>query len=167
VGALLLFLGVIKPAFSWPWGWNSNHSPQGATFMDVLIRERIMELRRRGHSYTDIARDTGVSRETVKSLCRRAGISPDEAIPPSRVCERCGEELSTRAAGKRFCSTACRLAWWHAHPERLNRKAIYSFTCAGCGQPFSAYGKYCSHRCYIRTRFGTCGGRATSSAGTQ
>lgn len=49
----MLFLGVIKPAFSWPWGWNSNHSPQGATFMDALIRERIMELRRRGHSYTE------------------------------------------------------------------------------------------------------------------
>lgn len=131
--------------------------------MDALLRDRVMELRRRGHSYTDIARDTGASRETIKSLCRRAGITPAEVNPPAAACEQCGQELSIRAAGKRFCCATCRLAWWHAHPERLNRKAIYSFTCAGCGQPFSAYGnagrKYCSHRCYIRTRFGTRGGR--------
>lgn len=136
--------------------------------MDALIRDRIIELRRRGHSYTDIAHDTGVSRETIKSLCRRTGIIPEQTSPVATICEHCGEKLHTPAAGKRFCSTTCRLAWWHSHPERLNRKAIYTFTCAGCGEPFSAYGnsrrKYCSHRCYIRDRFGTRGGLAHGDA---
>ncbi len=35
--------------------------------MDALVRDRIVELRRRGYSYTEIARDTGVGRETIKS----------------------------------------------------------------------------------------------------
>lgn len=139
--------------------------------MDALVRDRIVELRRRGYSYTEIARDTGVGRETIKSLCRRAGITPTSQAPLAASCDQCSEQLLTQAPGKRFCSTACRLAWWHAHPERLNRQALYSFTCAGCGLPFSAYGnatrKYCSHRCYIRTRFGTRGGRPQTQAGAQ
>ena len=39
-----------------------------------------------------------------------------------------------------------------------NRKAVYHFVCACCGEPFTAYGnenrKYCSHSCYIAGRFG-------------
>jgi hypothetical protein len=35
---------------------------------------------------------------------------------------------------------------------------MYSFTCAGCGVEFAAYGnasrKFCSHECYIKSRFG-------------
>lgn|GEM_PF-516593 len=56
MGALSSFPGVIKPAFSWPWGWNSNHSPQGATvrliyrlFLDgKSIQEIKTELESRG-----------------------------------------------------------------------------------------------------------------------
>lgn len=40
----------------------------------------------------------------------------------------------------------------------LNKKAVYTHTCAGCGREFTAYGnarrKYCSHACYINHRFG-------------
>lgn len=56
-----------------------------------------------------------------------------------------------------FCSDECRVKWWHEHPEKIKQRAVYSFTCAGCGGQFTAYGnsrrKYCSHGCYIRARF--------------
>lgn len=129
--------------------------------MDVLVRERVVELRRRGNSYGDIAEATGTSRNTVKSICRRASIL--DATDAVSGCEQCGVDLPEGAKARRFCSTECRLAWWHTHPERLNRKAIYEFTCAHCGSPFTAYGnagrKYCSHACYVRHRFGTRGGK--------
>ena len=59
---------------------------------------------------------------------------------------------------KRFCSDACRNAWWNAHLSLVKRKAVRTVVCAGCGQPFEAYGrtprKYCSHACYVAHRFG-------------
>lgn len=131
--------------------------------LTAMIREQVLVLRRRGGSYGQIATELGLSRNTVKSLCQRAGVTPDQAPEPATACEHCGAVLETTGSGRRFCSMSCRLAWWHAHPESLTRKAIYTFTCPACQRGFSAYGnarrKYCSHSCYIRHRFGTKGGR--------
>ncbi|OKL48568.1 hypothetical protein BSR28_00030 [Boudabousia liubingyangii] len=135
--------------------------------VDALVREQVFVLRRRGHSFGQIALEVGLSRNTVKSLCRRQSIGTENpsAVDGGVVCEQCGQEIEAcmPVPRRRFCSATCRLAWWHAHPEHLNRRAIYSFTCAHCGQVFSAYGnkgrKYCCHSCYVRARFGTKGGR--------
>lgn len=133
--------------------------------VETYVKERIIELRRRGHSFGEIADQVGISRNTAKSLCRRLKIepTPPETERQDGICIRCRAPF-TPVAGKKFCSADCRLSWWHANPQRLNRKAIYTFTCLHCLQPFSAYGnsnrKYCSHSCYIRARFGTKGGRA-------
>ena len=58
---------------------------------------------------------------------------------------------------KIFCCKDCCVKWWNSHPDRVNRKAIYSFVCPTCGKEFTAYGnkgrKYCSHECYVRARF--------------
>lgn len=127
------------------------------------VRLRVLELRRRGWSYGQIAGETGVSRNTVKSSCRREGVTPSGVVEVAGECGQCGKVLPVGAGGRRFCSSTCRLAWWHAHPERLNRKAIYIFTCPTCDSRFESYGnknrKYCSHPCYIRHRFNTRGGR--------
>lgn len=126
-----------------------------------IIKQRVIDMRARGATYGDIARETKLSRNTVKSICRRATI--EISVGESRGCEQCGQVLETESWARRFCSDACRLAWWHAHPEQLNRQAIYSFTCHGCGTSFEAYGnkgrKYCTHACYVCHRFGTRGGR--------
>ena len=126
-------------------------------------RQQVMGLRMRGASYGKIAAALGLSRNTVKSICRRAGINPLPQTDSPVACEQCHTPLEAPGPGRRFCSSQCRLAWWHAHPQCLNRKAIYAFTCAGCGVSFETYGnagrKYCSHACYIRARFGTRGGR--------
>ena len=76
-------------------------------------------------------------------------------------CPKCGKPIAQPPRGqrRRFCSDACRRAWWAKHPEALHRgdAATYSRTCACCGKAFQAYGndhrRYCSHACYISDRF--------------
>jgi hypothetical protein len=44
------------------------------------------------------------------------------------------------------------MKWWKAHPERINKKAIYQKVCPKCGTEFECYGAakriYCSVACY-------------------
>ena len=125
----------------------------------------IRRLRQQNNSYVSIAGTLGVSVSAVKGYCQRNGLTGNRAaavkdIPDdSSICLGCGKPIVQRDGIKRikFCSAGCRQAWWNAHPEKVNRKANYGFTCACCGKPFSAYGnrgrKYCSHACYIQSRF--------------
>lgn len=112
----------------------------------------IMEYRRQGLGYKRIAAVTGYSVNTVKSVCRR---NPEA---PGKRCLQCGAAMvqPPHRKEKKFCSDKCRMAWWNAHPERLNRKAFYHLVCAHCGQPFDSYGnshrKYCSRTCYDAAR---------------
>ena len=124
----------------------------------------ITDLRNKGFSYAQISEQTSISRNTIKSFCRRNNIKTAEQTETkqnSLLCRKqCGKELHPLLGKKtpKFCSTKCRTKWWNSHQEAVNRKAIYSFTCAGCGKRFTAYGnngrKYCSHSCYITARFG-------------
>ena len=134
--------------------------------MDGFQKEQIRNLRGEGLSYAEIARQVDVSRDAVISFCRRNGLQeikkPITAVKTAAgdVCRECGKPLVQVDGMKRrvFCSKECRVKWWKEHPERLNQKAVYQYTCSHCGKPFSAYGnskrKYCSHACYISDRFG-------------
>lgn len=134
--------------------------------MDGFQKEQIRNLRGEGLSYAEIARQVDVSRDAVISFCRRNGLQeikkPITAvkIAAEDVCRECGKPLVQVNGMKRrvFCSKECRVKWWKEHPEQLNQKAVYQYTCPHCGKPFSAYGnakrKYCSHSCYISDRFG-------------
>jgi len=127
-------------------------------------KQRIIYMRGKGDSYAAIAADFGISENTVKSYCRRnnlgAGYKIGQIDPTEDACGNCGSTLEHRKGSKRrrFCSDGCRLAWWSAHPENINQKAVYNFDCAHCGTGFTAYGnkrrKYCSHGCYVAGRFG-------------
>lgn len=123
-------------------------------------RESIREMRLAGDGYKAIAAKLGLSLSTVKSYCRRAGLSGDATKAPVAMCLQCGKPL-TMVPGKKhkkFCSDVCRFRWWNAHRERLKRTVIHTVVCAGCGREFTIYGstgrKYCSHSCYIKARFG-------------
>ena len=134
--------------------------------MDGFQKEQIRNLRGEGLSYAEIARQVDASRDAVISFCRRNGLQeikkPITAvkIAAEDVCRECGKPLVQVNGMKRrvFCSKECRVKWWKEHPEQLNQKAVYQYTCPHCGKPFSAYGnakrKYCSHACYIYDRFG-------------
>lgn len=119
---------------------------------------QIVQMRKRGLGYAEIARSLGMSVNTVKSYCQRNGLKPlaKNTVQPGDVCRQCGSALKYTPGRKRkrFCSDACRLCWWHAHRE-MSRNAR-TVVCASCGKVFvtDRMQKYCSHACYIRTRFG-------------
>lgn len=136
---------------------------------EVLImtdeqKTRIFRMREQGMSYGVIAEALSLSKNTVKSYCRRNGIAGKRvpaqktAEEPAEFCQNCGKPVRQIPGRKhiRFCSSACRQEWWNSHLDQVHRKAVYDFTCACCGRPFSAYGnahrKYCSHACYIKAR---------------
>lgn len=131
-------------------------------------KKKVSALRRAGIGYTETARLAGVSRDAVRSFCRRNGLAGEmagagqekpEERPQGGACRECGKPLVQTAGVKRkaFCSRECREKWWHSHPGEVRQRAVYAFTCAGCGGQFTAYGnakrKYCSHECYIKDRF--------------
>ena len=134
--------------------------------MTDALRTRIIQLRREGLGYTAIGKELGISRDTVKSFCRRNGlagkamkIERSDKQPKEGFCRECEKEIHQRQGVKKkiFCCRKCREKWWHEHPGHIRKRAVYTFICAGCGKDFTAYGnshrKYCSHECYIKSRF--------------
>ena len=132
-------------------------------------KNRLHALRKSGRSYTEIADEMGISKNTVKTYCRRTGLAPAAEVAPSaqalenrayRICPYCGKPVvqTPGRKEKKFCSDICRNRWWNSHMDLVARKAMYEYTCPTCGNTFSAYGnrkrKYCSHDCYIADRFG-------------
>lgn len=124
-------------------------------------KEKIPFLRHKGHSYSKIAIELGISENTVKSFCQRNNLGTMQSIKNKHtdVCKECGISLIQGSKGqpKKFCSGQCRRKWWVANDTALARKAYYILTCAKCGIEFESYGnknrKYCSHACYINSRF--------------
>lgn len=133
--------------------------------MNSLQKDRISILRVSGESYNSIADALGISVNTVKSYCRRNNLTCNTSTVTTKTsisqvfCKQCGKELPQIPHKKplKFCSDECRVKWWNTHPDKVNKKAIYSFSCAYCKKAFTAYGnsgrKYCSHKCYINDRF--------------
>lgn len=126
--------------------------------MTPLTIRRITNLRAAGWGYKSIAAFCGLTRDQVRSCCLRYELT--QGSPEcKRVCAWCGRALEGRTGRARFCTPTCRWAsWQHKQNERGQRQA----TCLGCGNAFSRIKqsqKYCSHACYVRTRFGTRGGR--------
>lgn len=121
--------------------------------MTYQQKKDILFFRGEGLTYRQIGAMLGLPMNTVKSVCRRAEASKNQ-------CRNCGKYLVQKPKSKprSFCSDQCRRAWWKNHSDQIDRKKVYSFTCAGCGRRFDSYGqknrKYCCHQCYISDRFG-------------
>jgi endogenous inhibitor of DNA gyrase (YacG/DUF329 family) len=121
--------------------------------MTAVQAQTILELRRRGLTYADIAARVGGSPNTVKSYCLRNDHIL-QALAAKTICKHCGAALTQRPSGTRrsFCSDRCRYAWWRAHRDLMRRRTMHSFICQRCGRGFEAYGnarrKYCSRQCY-------------------
>lgn len=116
-------------------------------------KKEIVRLQQEGAGYRIIAEQLGLSFECVKSWCRR---HPIQGVVPGR-CLQCGATLLQLPHKKqrRFCSDACRNAWWSAHPERKQTKTEYSHTCACCGREFRnnrITASYCGRACFAQAR---------------
>lgn len=128
-----------------------------------------IRLRGEGFGYTRIASMLGLSDNTVKSFCRRQGLTGNTGFKQKgaiqeHFCLQCGLLVRQNPGRKekKFCSDKCRNQYWNSHLDQVKRKAIYNYECAFCHKSFTAYGnanrKYCSHECYVEDRFGG-GGR--------
>lgn len=122
-------------------------------------KEQIKQMRKQGIGYMKIGQELGIPHNTVRSFCRRNGLDGTLTLDFAR-CKQCGRIIRSipNCKPKKFCSDACRTAWWNSHPKEVKRNAVYCFTCAYCGKNFKAYGnkkrKYCTHACYIADRYG-------------
>lgn len=137
--------------------------------MTVDEKNRIIMLRTSGRSLTEIAEETGISRNTVKSFCRRQGLTGDTIANPKvavtdsstvKPCQCCGKAMTLYPGHRerKFCSDKCRLHYWNTHLGKTRLTGMVEYTCPVCGELFYAYPnrqrKYCSHACYIEARFG-------------
>lgn len=121
-------------------------------------RKAVQSLQAQGHGYKKISAITGISADTIRTFCRRNPVTPLEAPYPTSRCKNCGAvfDLIPKRKPKQFCSDACRINWWNAHPDLVNRKTWHTFICACCERTFRCYAirkrKYCSQECAAKAR---------------
>ena len=128
-------------------------------------KQSIREMRGTGLGYKKIAQALDLPIGTVQSFCRREYVYVTEpTIYDKNHCRQCGKPLIQKNGVKKrkFCSDDCRIKWWTEHPcsKSGTTKSSRAVVCENCGRTFTAYGnaprKYCSHECYVETRFGGC-----------
>ena len=125
--------------------------------MKEEIKQKIIDSRLAGKSYSTIAKALMLSENTIKSVCRR-NISAATKKEVILFCKTCGASLQIGLPGKpkKFCSESCRRDWWKMHDKQIARKAFYNINCEFCHKEFSSYGnnqrKFCSHECYINKK---------------
>ncbi len=123
--------------------------------MKKEIRDKILELKSSGLGYKAIANQLSLTPSAVRCVCNSKYNDPNVY----GYCKCCGIRMKLTPGKKKrqFCSDKCRMIWWKANQENINRKAYYSFKCPCCGTEFVAYGNknrvYCGHKCYINSRF--------------
>lgn len=121
-----------------------------------IQKQTITDLRIQGVTYAGIAEALGLSPNTVKSVCHRAGAKPLRETDTPGVCKNCGKKVARSPGAKPrfFCCDQCRYAWWN----RKRRKQPYHLLCHYCGQEFISYGnrnrKFCGRECYRLSRYG-------------
>ena len=126
--------------------------------MTDIERGQIVALQQKGYGYKKISSDTGLPVNTVKSFLRRHPLQSMEPHTGAVFCRHCGKpiEQAPHKREKLFCSDTCRMAWWNAHPEKVERKAYYTLTCEYCRRQFQSYGndhrRFCSRACYADSR---------------
>lgn len=124
--------------------------------MTNIEKNKIRLLQKKGYGYKRIAVEIGLPVNSVKTYCRRHPVE-STVDPALSGCEFCGKEIKQppHRKTKRFCSDACRMAWWKEHPDQINRVATYSYICPECGISFTNRNRgriYCSRACYAQAR---------------
>lgn len=120
------------------------------------IHARIRAYRESGVPYSEIAETLSLPLNTVKSYCKRHNLGGRRERTADNIllCKQCGEGVpqTPHRKAKIFCSDKCRMAWWNAHPQNVQRKSEQIFVCPVCGENFSAYAsakqRFCSRKCY-------------------
>lgn len=138
--------------------------------MTEYEKQKIYEMRLDGSGYKAIGVVLGLSRDSVRSYCKRIGLDGDSKViainiseqkTKNLICMNCNKPIKQKKKGtaRKFCSDKCRRTWWKSHPENVkkNETAMYKITCEYCGREFESYGnkkrKFCNHDCFVKHRF--------------
>lgn len=122
--------------------------------MTKTQRDMIIKMRRELKPYSEIAREVGLSANTIKSFCYRHELHTAAIKKESGKCMNCGKQLPAKKTRPRmYCSPACRVMYWRKHRDNKSEKLIES-ECAICGKKIydyaSAKRKFCSRECFER-----------------
>lgn len=138
----------------------SEENPQnGGYTMTNKEKIKINQLRHQGYSYGKISVILSLSENTIKSYCRRNSLTTN-MIAKTSYCKQCNNHIIIKENCKprQFCSDKCRIAWWTTNNKGNRNRTTYQLICTACGKPFESDSnktrKYCSHKCYIASRFG-------------
>lgn len=121
--------------------------------MTDLQKKQIVAMRKDNATYAAISEALGIPVGTIKTFCRRNGMTSDAPQGKPR-CKNCGAELTNtpKARPRLFCSNRCKQAWWNKNRQDRVSTKIVPHTCPTCGKIFADYSganrKYCSQECY-------------------
>ena len=132
---------------------------------------QIRTLRQEGLGYQAIGKIVNLSRDSVRSYCKNHGLSgveiavkmnTKERIENGDACQYCAGPITHASTGRprRFCSEACRRAYWNIHRKECERspELMYTLECTYCHETFTSYSnknrKYCCHQHYVLDRYG-------------
>ena len=116
----------------------------------------ILKLRDEGKGYGEIAKITGISKNSISTFLRR------KADKEYDRCLACGKKLIQTPGHRQklFCNDNCRKLNW----IQKGRKSIKMkpFKCKFCGRTFFGYESqhpsFCSRECYFKSRRGDANG---------
>ena len=92
--------------------------------MNINKTQAIQTLRKQNYSYACIAKQLGMNMNTVKSICRRSGITTPDLPRKTKaekqslqICKQCGKPIDNpwNRSRKQFCSDKCRLDHWNTN----------------------------------------------------
>ena len=113
----------------------------------MLDKEKVIELKRKGKSYKEIANELGVPVGSIKSTLSRI-TKVVELKKESPKCKNCGCEINLVKGKKKreFCSNKCRTQYWLKHQKERKCKC-----CSNLFTPNSRSNQFfCSRECYLK-----------------
>lgn len=116
--------------------------------------KRIYELKKLGYGYKKIATELDLPISTIKSYLLRHPNDDTDCC-----CLLCGKKLINipNKKRKKYCSSKCKEEYYRNNLELLSSSKTETRRCKCCGNTFITYQsnskKYCSHKCYIKSRY--------------
>ena len=124
---------------------------EGCEKMTDYEKEKILQLRQQGYSFTEISKQLNIKSGSIRSFCSRYSITP-------ALCPQCGAFVfqTPHRKTKRFCSKKCRMNWWNHNTDWENRNPHHTQVCPVCHKTFKCFKAkprmYCSRSCYAQAR---------------
>lgn len=135
----------------------------------------IGEMRLTGAGYKKIAKELGLSLNTVVWICKRNGLSGKEiGIPEVDYspieCKFCKKEFKPRWENQVYCSSSCRIAFNKPEPKtrQTKKKQVNVRKCIWCGKEYTAESKKtkcCSKECGHKYAGSNCKGKLKKDYG--